>query len=127
MWGSEITSLRLSSPTAHWVSLLRLLGPWVPPGSSRLSSPQSFAFSYLGHWILPGTHTTPVALVPVWDLECNPISGDGASTMNYSSGKWVPTLAPSQCPSLLLSDSHLSHCRGSLPPSLVPMLPSWAT
>lgn len=42
IWGSEITSRRLlvcSSPTAHWVSLLCLPGPRVPPGSRRLGSP----------------------------------------------------------------------------------------
>lgn len=43
--------------------------------------------------------------------------------MNCSSGRWVPTLAPSQGPSLLLADSHLSPCRGSLPASVVPVFP----
>lgn len=43
--------------------------------------------------------------------------------MNCSSRRWVPTLAPSQGPSLLLADSHLSPCRGSLPPSVVPVFP----
>lgn len=130
----EITS-RCSSPTAHWYpsapawtpSPLRLPGSRAP-SALCLQLPRAEAPAGLGRQVLHGTHTIPVALVPIWDLGCTSTSGNGASTMNSSSGKQVPTLVSSQCPHLerclLVSGSRLSPPGAPCYPLRFPCFPS---